>query len=102
MAFWYRFFIRDLMLVIGIFSLVSLSIECSWMAPLTHAVMVMRGMVFHPLFCMVVISGSYLVCLCMGACSGNVSWQFVSSMSWIVCGGGCHGCLCLVWGSYYA
>ena len=74
MAFWCRFFIRDLMLVLEIFSLVRLSIECSCMAPLTLAVMVMRGLVFHPLFCMVLISGSYLVCLCMRACSRNLSW----------------------------
>ena len=43
------------------------------MAPLTPAVMVMRGLVFHPLFCMVLINGSYLVCLCERACSGNMS-----------------------------
>ena len=45
------------------------------MAPLTLAVMVMRGLVFHLLFYMVLISGSYLVCLCERACSGNLSWQ---------------------------
>jgi hypothetical protein len=33
------------------------------MAHLTQAMMVMRGLVFHPLFCMVFIRGSYLVCL---------------------------------------
>ena len=37
--------------------------ECSCIAPLTPVVMVMRGLVFHPLFCMVSISGSYLVVL---------------------------------------
>jgi hypothetical protein len=40
---------------------------------------------FHPLFRMVLISGSYSVCLCMRACSGNLSWQYVNSMSWTVC-----------------
>ena len=64
------------MLVLGVFSLVSLSIECSCMAPLTPAVVVMRGLVFHPLFCMVLISGSYLVCLCMRTCSRDLSWQY--------------------------
>ena len=46
--------------------------------------MVMRGLVFHPLFCMVLISESYLACFCVVACSGNRSWQYVNSMSWIV------------------
>ena len=87
MAFWCRFFIRNLMLVLGIFSLLSLFVECSCMGPLTPAVMVMRGLVFHSLFCMVLISGSCLVYLCMRACSGNLSWQYVNSMSWTVCGG---------------
>jgi hypothetical protein len=84
MAFWCRFFIRDLMLVLRIFNLVRLSIECSYMAPLTLVVMVMRGLVFRPLFYMVLISGLYLVCLCMRTCSGNMSWLYVNSMSWSV------------------
>ena len=45
------------------------------MAPLTHAVIVMSGLVLHPLALNVVISGSYLLCLCVRACSGNLSWQ---------------------------
>ena len=53
----------------GILRLVNLLMECSCMAPLTPAVMVMSGLVFHPLFCMVFTSGSYLVCLCMMAWS---------------------------------
>lgn len=32
------------------------------MAPLTPVVMVMTWFIFHPMFCMVLISGSYLVC----------------------------------------
>ena len=80
-------FHESLMLVFGNFSLVSLSMECSCMTPLTPAMMVMRGLVFHPLLCMVLISGSYLVCLCMRACSGNLSWQYVDSINWIVCVG---------------
>ena len=43
------------------------------MAPLTPAVMVMRGLVFHSLFCMVLINGSHLVCLCERVCSRNLS-----------------------------
>jgi hypothetical protein len=34
---------------------------------------------------MVLFSGSYLACLCVRACSGNLSWQYVNSMNWIVC-----------------
>ena len=72
------------MLDFGIFSFVSLSMECSCMAPLTRVVMVMRGSVFHPLFRMVSFSGSNLACSCMRACSGNLSWQYVNSMNCIV------------------
>ena len=39
--------------------------ECSSMVPLTPVVMVMRGLVLHSLFCLVLISGSYLVCFCV-------------------------------------
>ena len=72
------------MLCFGIFSLVSFSMECSWMAPLTPAVMVISGLTFQPLFCMLLISGSYLVCLWVRASSGNLSWQYVNSINWIV------------------
>ena len=51
------------------------------MAPLTPAVMVMRGLVLHPLFCILWISGSYSECLCALACSGNLSWQYMNSMN---------------------
>ena len=47
----------------------------------------MRGFVFHPRFCMLLINGSYLVCLCVRACSRNMSWQYVISMNSIVCVG---------------
>ena len=43
------------------------------MAPLTLAMMVMMGLVFHPLFCMVFINGSYFVCFRVIACFGNLS-----------------------------
>ena len=82
MAFWCILFMRILMISFGIFSLVRSSMECSCIALLALAVIVMRGLVFHPLFCMVLISGSYLVCLCMRTCSGNMSRQDVNSMSW--------------------
>ena len=72
------------MLDFGLFSFVSLSMEWSCMAPLTPTVMVIRGLVFHPSFWMVLFSGSYLVCLCVRACLGNLSWQYVNSMNWTV------------------
>ena len=84
MALWCMFFMSVLMLLVGIFRLVSFSMDFSCMAPLTLAVMVMRGLLFHPLFCMAFISGSYLACLCRIACFGNLLWQYVTSISWIV------------------
>ena len=84
MAFSCIFFMRVLILCFGIFSLVSFSMECSWMAPLTPAVMVISGLTFQPLFCMLLISGSYLVCLWVRASFGNLSWQYVNSRNWIV------------------
>ena len=53
MAFWWMFFIRVLMLVFGILRLANLWMECSYVAPLTSVVMVIRGLVFHPWSCMV-------------------------------------------------
>jgi hypothetical protein len=57
----------------GILRLASLLMECSCMTPLTPVVMVMRGFVFHPLIPIMLISGSYLLCLCVRACLGNLS-----------------------------
>ena len=75
------------MLVFGIFRLASWLIDCSCIAPLTLVVIVIRGFVFQPLFCIVLISGSYFACFCVRACSGNLSWQYVNSMNYIVCVG---------------
>ena len=61
------------MLDFGILRLVNLAMACSCIAPLTPAMMVIRGFVFYPLFCMLLINGSYLACLCVRACSGNLS-----------------------------
>ena len=52
------------------------------MAPLTPAMMVTRGLVFHPLCCIPLISGSYLVYFYVMACYGKFPWQYVNSMSW--------------------
>ena len=81
MAFWCKFFMSVLMLDFGNLSLSYCSMECSWMAPLTPAVIMMRGLVFHPLWCMLFISESYLVCLCVLTCSRNLLWQYVNSMN---------------------
>ena len=60
--------------VFGILRLVSLLIECSCIAHVTPAVMVMRGCIFQPLLLIMLISGSYFSCFCVRACSGNLSW----------------------------
>jgi hypothetical protein len=45
------------MLDFGILRLVNLSMECLCIAPLTPTVIVIRGFVSQPLFCMLLISG---------------------------------------------
>ena len=87
MAFWCMFFMSFFMLVFRVLRSFNLMMECSCMAPLTPAVIVMRGFVFHPLVLIVLISGSYLACFCAMACSRNLSWQYVNSMNCIVCEG---------------
>ena len=47
MAFWCMFFMRVLMVDLGIFMSMSLLMECSYIAPLTPAMMVRRGFVCH-------------------------------------------------------
>ena len=49
-ASWWTFSMRFLMLGFGMVSLLCFSIECSRMAPLTPAVMAMRGFPSNPLF----------------------------------------------------
>ena len=75
------------MLEFGILRLVNLLMECSCIAPLTSAVIVITGFVFHLVFCMLLINRSYLSCLCVMACLGNLSWQYVNSMNCILCVG---------------
>ena len=41
-------------------------------SPLTLVVIVMRGLIFHPLFFMALIKGSYLAYFCVMACYGRV------------------------------
>ena len=73
MAFWWMSFISFLMLDLGICKSVSFWMESSCMAPLTPAVIVMMGLAFHPLLWIAWLSGSYLLCFCVMACSGNLS-----------------------------
>lgn len=76
MAFWYKFFMSVFMLAFGSLSLSSCSRECSCMAPLTPTMIVMRGLVFHISIILYALDGgSYLVCLCVLACSGNLLWH---------------------------
>ena len=65
MAFWCKFFMRVLRFDFGMFKLVSFVVESSYMTLLTLVVMVMRGLVLHPLFCIVLISRLYLVLFCV-------------------------------------
>ena len=87
------------MLDFGTFSFVSLSMKRSCMASLTPTVMVIRGLVLHPLFWIVLFSGSYLVCLCVRDCSWNLSWQYVNSMNCIVWLGDGHMGSCIWFGA---
>ena len=61
------------MLVVGTFNW---SMECSWIAPLTPVVMMIRELIFHPLFCIVFISGLYIVAF---VCEGLL-WEFVMAI----------------------
>ena len=72
------------MLDFGIMRSVSFLMDCSCIAPLMPVVIVIRGFVFHPLLRIALISGLYFACFCVSACSGNLSWQYVNSMSCIV------------------
>ena len=44
----------------------SFLMECLCIAPLIPTVMVMKGYIFHPLFCMVLYYASYLRCFGQG------------------------------------
>ena len=79
------FFMRVLLLFLAILRLASFSMNCSCIAPLTPAVMVIKGFAFHPLFRIVLISESYFACFCAMACLGNLSWQYVNTMNCMVC-----------------
>ena len=59
----------------------------------------MRGLVFHPLFCIVSISELYLIWLCVRAWLGNLSWQYVNSMNWTLSVGEGEMSVCIWFGA---
>ena len=62
-----------------------------------------EGVYFPSLFCRVLISGLYLMCLCLRVWSRNLLCPGCESFElYSICGGGNYWCLVLVWGSYYA
>ena len=72
---------------VGILSIVILD-ECSWIAPLTPAVMVMRGLTCHPRIPLsVCMSKLYLANIFLYTVVGNISWQYVISMNRRIFGG---------------
>ena len=79
MAFQCMFFMRILISDFGTLILASFLMKCLCMAPLTPTMMVMRGFTFHPLFCMVLFNGSYLVCFCSRLWLKNLD-EFLPSM----------------------
>ena len=110
MAFWCISFMRVLMLVFGILRLATFSMDCLCIAPLTHDVIVIRGFAFHPLFHIVLISGSYFVCFVWGLVHeiyhGNMWIQLIVLYGCVKvarvsgCGVGrlvCKGCFVSVW-----
>ena len=65
------FFMRVLLLVFGILRSISFSMDCTCIAPLTPVVIMIRGFVSQPLFCMVLINELYFACFCVRACFGE-------------------------------
>ena len=88
----------------GIFKLVSFLDGMFVYAPLTPVVMVInRGLVFHPLFCIVLKRALYLVFLCEGFVRVFVVTICEFNTLDCECERGCYRCLCtMVWGSDYA
>ena len=74
MAFWWIFFVRILMVGFKMMMLLSFWEECSCIVPHPPVVMVRGKLIFHPLSMRIFSSGSYLVCVCLMACFGNLPW----------------------------
>ena len=62
-------------LVFGILSLSKSFIGCSWIAPLTLAVMVMRGLTSQSVVLSICMSGLYLAFFPLCVVFGNLLWQ---------------------------
>lgn len=82
LAFWCQFFVMLLMVDLG---MLILFMVCLCMDHVTLVVMAKRGLTFHLLYCMVILSTSYLVCLM--AYFGYLLWYYVSSTNLSVCAG---------------
>jgi hypothetical protein len=61
--------------------------DFSWIVPITPAVMVIRGLTFQPTSLSVWMSGLYLLDLSLMIAMGNLSWEYVNSMIWIIFNG---------------
>ena len=73
MAIWCKRFISVLISLLGILSFSSSLIGCSWIAPLTMVVIVMRGLTCHPVVMSVWMSGLYFVVFSLCTVFGNMS-----------------------------
>ena len=73
MEVWCICFMSFFISVGGILRGFSALIDCSWMAPLTPAVMVMRGLTVHPADLSVCIKGLYLSFFSLMEVVGNLS-----------------------------
>lgn len=61
--------------------------ECSWMVAHTHAITVMRGLIFHHVASSACVRGLHLLDFSLAVVVvGNQSWQYVNSMSWMMWG----------------
>ena len=60
---------------LGILSLSKFSTGCSWIFPLRHVVMVMRGLICQCVVLSACMTGLCLVAFMLWALIGNLSWQ---------------------------
>jgi hypothetical protein len=88
-------FHESLMVTFGIFRCVSFLMECLCMAPLTPAMMVVSGLVCHPLICIVLMRGVvFFVFVCEGLIQVYVVTICEFNELGCECGGG-YICICV-------
>ena len=73
MAIWCICFISVLIYLLGILRFSSSLIGCSWIAPLTPAVIMTNGLTCHPAILSVWMSGLYFLVFSLCAVFGNLS-----------------------------